>query len=205
MQHYATNNSKNNPARRNLPVYRRPWFFMLIIFGIIALVFCIWFFLIRSSSTTNNNESSTNQTNSTIDTIPSSTAAKGANSSQEGSANANNTEEPNPQTPAQYEGENPNQKEEITGHISYTAINEDALSIRLTLNQYLTSGTCNLKMSLGSQVIEQSAPIFADPSTSSCQGFDVPLSELSTSGTWQITVQVSANGKTGIITGDYNL
>lgn len=202
MQNKVAKSKTYNSTVRSRPFYRRPWFFVAIILLISLIAFCVWFFLIRPSSAPESTDP-TPESNVSTTSVPDSPSAKGSTSTRE--SNTSNKEEKNPQTPAQYEGENPNTSEEITGFINYTAIDGDHLSIRLTLNQYLTSGTCTLKMSLGDLTIEQSAPIFADPSTSSCQGFDVPLSDLTASGTWQISVKVSADNKTGTIIGDYSL
>lgn len=105
----------------------------------------------------------------------------------------------------QYEGEDPNKSETLTGAITYAGVSGQNLIIRLSINQYLNSGNCNLSLVKdGSELYSASANIFADVSTSTCQGFNVATNNLP-SGSYSIIVKLSSGDKTGTITGSVNL
>ena len=107
-------------------------------------------------------------------------------------------------TPVQNEGDDPNTLEELTGYITSANKVGNTLVLRININQYLSSGTCTLNLEKNGAVVEKTAAIFPTASTSSCEGFDVPMSELS-EGNWKVTISLSANGKTGTITGSTKL
>ena len=80
------------------------------------------------------------------------------------------------------------------------AMSGNKLTLRLTINQIIgAQGTCKLLMTNdnGGQ-IEQVAQTISNPSSSSCQGFDVPL-DGAAKGNWNVRVTVEADGKTGIL------
>lgn len=107
----------------------------------------------------------------------------------------------------QYEGENPNNLGSITGIINYSAVVDGNLLIRVSLDQLLGSGTCKLTLSAeGAKDYTAEAPIVqAGGTTSSCDGFDIPVAELSASSKWNISVALSSDNKTGLIVGEANL
>lgn len=82
--------------------------------------------------------------------------------------------------------------------VTITAANKNGntLQIRSLIDAVIGSGTCSLTLSNGSSVVTKSASIQAGPNNSTCTGFDVPVSELST-GTWTIKITVTSEGKTG--------
>jgi len=91
------------------------------------------------------------------------------------------------QTPAQ----------QNTVGVSITAANQNGsmLQIRALINTVTSSGSCTLTLTKsGSPTVTKTANVQALPSSSTCQGFDVPVAELS-SGTWAATVQYN-NGAT---------
>ena len=104
----------------------------------------------------------------------------------------------------QNEGSDPNASPSLTGSLTSANKSGDNLVIRVNIDQYLSSGTCSLKLENNGTLIEKSANIFPTASTSSCEGFDVPLSELS-SGTWNIIINLASGEKTGEIKGEVNL
>lgn len=74
--------------------------------------------------------------------------------------------------------------------VTITAKNKNGslLQIRSLIGTISSSGTCTLTLTKGSAVITKTAGIQPQASESTCRGFDVALSELS-SGTWQINLQ----------------
>ncbi len=101
-----------------------------------------------------------------------------------------------------YEGGNPNASESLTGNIIYAGAAGDNLMIRVDIDQYV-SGTCKLTLS-GATNYETTANLIADVSTSTCAGFDIPLSSLA-SGHYYINIRLTAGDKTGTITGEVDV
>jgi hypothetical protein len=119
-----------------------------------------------------------------------------------------NTNNPD-KTPPQYDtpsDTNEPEKSTISGVINYKSVSDGTLSIRTTIDQKLDTGTCVLKLTRNSpnKSVTKSADIIANPSSSTCKGFDVPTSELST-GSWKIVITVTSGEKKGEITGNVSI
>lgn len=106
--------------------------------------------------------------------------------------------------PVQNEGPDPNISEYLTGAITASEVQDQVFILRINIDQYLSTGTCTLTMTKNGRTITKSAEIFASASTSSCQGFDLPVSELS-SGLWDINIKLQSGSRTGNISGKANL
>lgn len=108
-----------------------------------------------------------------------------------------------PKTPEKYEGQDVNQLEKLTGTITYSAKAADKYRIRVNIDQFLKlPGTCKLTVLSASKVVyTDSVSVISNPSSGSCEGFDIPLTKLP-SGTYDFKIEVNANQKTGIIEGE---
>ena len=105
----------------------------------------------------------------------------------------------------QYEGEDPNKAEELSGAVTYAGVKNGTLMVGVNIDQFLADGSCELSLVRDNNVVyTDSVDIVADVSTSSCDGFSVPVSGLG-SGTTEIIVKLSANGKTGAIRGEVDI
>lgn len=105
----------------------------------------------------------------------------------------------------QYEGEDPNKAEELSGAVTYAGVKNGTLMVGVNIDQFLADGSCELSLVRGNNVVyTDSVDIVADVSTSSCDGFSVPVSGLG-SGATEIIVKLSANGKTGAIRGEVDI
>ncbi|MBR3329546.1 hypothetical protein IKG29_03445 [Candidatus Saccharibacteria bacterium] len=105
----------------------------------------------------------------------------------------------------QYDGEDPNEGGELTGVVTYAGVVESNLMIRINIDQFLSDGTCKLKLiNDGVTKYRDTASIAESATTSTCEGFNVPLSEI-TDGNYEIVVEVSADGKTGVIRGEVEI
>ena len=105
----------------------------------------------------------------------------------------------------QYDGTDPNSAGGITGVITYAGVSGSNLMIRVNIDQYLNGGNCTLKvLQGGSNVYNATAAVIDSASTSTCEGFNVPVSSLP-SGNIDIIISISSNGKTGEITGGASL
>ncbi len=104
----------------------------------------------------------------------------------------------------QNEGEDPNQLEIITGSITTARVSGDNFIIRLSLDQFLSSGTCELTMQSDASSYQATAQIVTSAATSTCEGFDIPLSNLS-SGKWAYSIEIYSGSKTGLILGEASI
>ena len=83
--------------------------------------------------------------------------------------------------------------------MSITATNQTSsdYQIRTLISALSSGGSCTLTMTKpGATTVTQTSGVQDLSNTSTCQGFDVPLSELS-SGTWNVTVNFSSSTLTG--------
>lgn len=97
----------------------------------------------------------------------------------------------------QYEGEDPNESASLSGAITYSAVSGDILTIRTNIDQ-VVSGTCTATLSSGGRVVTKASSIMQDPSSSSCEGFDIPVSELG-SGTWKVEIKAQDTTNRSVI------
>ena len=105
----------------------------------------------------------------------------------------------------QYEGEDPNSRNDLSGVVTYADKVGDKLMIRVNIDQYLESGKCELILKRDDATIHSSiANIIDNASTSTCEGFDIPASGLG-GGKVDIIINLSAGERSGSIRGEVNL
>lgn len=105
----------------------------------------------------------------------------------------------------QYDGEDPNVSGGITGVITYAGVSGDNLLIRINIDQYLSGGTCSLGLRKdGGTVYAAEAGVIDSASTSTCEGFNVPVAGLG-SGRYNIIIYINSGGKSGEISGEVEL
>lgn len=82
-----------------------------------------------------------------------------------------------------------------------TAANQNGslLQIRTLIDTLSNDGVCELTLSQGTKVVVKSAGIQALSNSSTCKGFDVPVSELS-SGDWKLSLKVTIGTQTSTAT-----
>lgn len=113
---------------------------------------------------------------------------------------AEKTEETKKDVP-QYSGDNPNEADSLSGVVSYADVNSGELIIRVNINQFLSTGSCKLNITKnGANVYSEEVNIEESVSTSTCNGFKIPVNNL-TSGDLQIEIELESEGKTGRING----
>lgn len=115
-------------------------------------------------------------------------------------------DEPEDKAP-QYEGEDPNALGELTGDITYIDIDPDTevLHSAVMLNQLLSeAGQCVYNIKLNDIIMRTASSVTSnDPSNSVCGPFDISVAGLS--GTYQVEVIMTGDGKQGIITKDIQI
>lgn len=91
----------------------------------------------------------------------------------------------------------------LTGVINYKSVVNNTLQIRTTINQYLSEGTCALTLNgPNGQVYSTNVNIIANPSSSTCAGFDIPLDLIQTDqdkrrGEWTINIHLTSGTRAG--------
>lgn len=166
---------KKSSSRKKVTIIAITVLVLLVAAAAFAYKMKLWPFLTSSHSTTNGvnyNPPTKAQSNATGSTKQSNTTEKTGSDAS-----------PSP-TPSTTSGQKP------TVNMQITAANETSgtLYIRTLIETISSSGTCTLSMSgPGNQTYTATAGVQANPSTSTCQGFNVPVSSLS-SGTWHILI-----------------
>lgn len=88
--------------------------------------------------------------------------------------------------------------DEDTLKISFTSVyqNDTTLQARVQIDPLVSKGSCTLTLVKDGSMITKTAAVYAMASISTCQGFDVPVSELSV-GTWNLTISVTSSSASG--------
>ena len=190
----AKTNTKTRSGRHRIPVYRRPWFVVLILLAILAgIAFCA----LHSAGS----DETTDPVATPAHTVDPTTPA-----GESVTPTAPDAED-EPEKTIQYEGEDPNTMGTLTGSIVRSSVSDSTLTIVALIDQYLSSpGICLLTIedSAGNQVYEGSSDAVADVTTSICEDFIIPTTELP-AGKYQIEIVISGGGKEGRINGEVNL
>lgn len=194
----AKTKTKKQSQRHRIPIYRRPWFIVLILVIILAIIA----YLILHSKT----PATTNPLSSP--TVPASSVDNPSTTVPTGETSATGTEvEDEPEKAVQFEGEDPNTMDSLTGSITRSSVSGANLTIVAVIDQYLTKpGFCTLtiKNSAGDRVYTASRDAVADVTTSICEDFVVSTAGFP-AGKYQIEITVSGDGKEGKINGEVNL
>ena len=115
------------------------------------------------------------------------------------------SEEPEKKKVEQYDGDDPNNAQDLSGVVTYAGVNNGVLMIRVNIDQYLDSGKCELTLTRGGATIYSSiASIIGSASTSTCEGFDVPAEGLG-NGITEVRIEVSDGDKSGTIMSEVSL
>lgn len=88
--------------------------------------------------------------------------------------------------------------------ITSVIISGSNLKVSSLIEAVTNNGTCTLTLTKDGQTITKAAEIQALPSSSTCKGFNVPLSQLS-SGVWHLTLAVNTDNKTGSVNRNYTV
>lgn len=88
---------------------------------------------------------------------------------------------------------------QLSGVVNFKQVSQGALNIRVTIDQHISSGSCTLSLTNSSgKTVTRTADVIANPSSATCKGFTVPVSELS-SGKWNIMVSITNSSQSGQI------
>lgn len=187
-----TNRSYSNTnAKKTTPWYKRWWFVTLLVIILISAIIALLVLFCyphQDASRPNSSPDTPYQT-----TTPS--------QSDTTSPNDQNVSEPANKVP-QYEAENPNQLQELTGLIAYKGVNGKILAISVVIDQFIQNedGLCILKLhSLDSDYgYTASSDIVPEMSTSICEPFEVDISVFP-AGKYSIDIELVSSNKKGNI------
>lgn len=143
------------------------------------------------------------ESNSSSFQSSSSTSDNSSTNNSSNEENAPSTKDPESQTPAQYEGENPNSLGALTGVINFAGVSEGSLLINVSIDQYV-SGNCDIIINnpATSEELRFSTIIIAGPTSGFCS-YEGPIPR--TRGKWNITVNLKSDHKAGVVTGEMEL
>ena len=110
-------------------------------------------------------------------------------------ANGDEAAEDDEKKVKQYEGDDPNNAEELSGAVTFAGVVDGRVMIRANIDQYLSDGSCKLILINGDSVAyEETTKIVSAASTATCEGFDISLNDIS-EGSYKIIIKIEANGK----------
>ncbi len=155
------------------------------IVGILALLIVVNKTTNSSPTTTQEPRSTVDYKNASEDQVSAGDAAKGDFSKRDSEASLERQEANG--TPSE-------QKSDTAVVISSTTINSGIVSIRSILQTIDSSGTCSVSLTKASKILSRSSGTQSMGSYSTCSGFDINTSDLS-SGEWEI--QLNYKGSSG--------
>lgn len=182
---------------------KKPLFIALALLIVIAIGVFMYFWLSRPQDESVKTTQQSSQQKTSQKNTGSTKSQKEASGTNSTVATPETPEKEKDITPA-YEGTNPNSAPSLTGVITYSAVAGGKLIIRTNINQSVSSGTCELTLSQNSKLVTKTSDIALNPSSSTCQGFDIPVTELG-SGKWDISIKLSGDNKSGTLTGSVNI
>ena len=115
------------------------------------------------------------------------------------------SEAPEKEKVVQYDGEEPNTAQGLSGAITHAAVSGANFVLRVNIDQYVTGGNCELTIKRnGATIYSNIVSIIGSASTATCEGFDIPVNRLG-GGPVEININLSADGKGGVIRGEANI
>lgn len=140
--------------------------------------------------------------NNTSEQLPTKVEEKKDNTVKEPKPKEESSEKPKV---VQYDGDDPNEAEELSGVITYAGKVGDNLTIRVNIDQFVEGGMCYLTIMQEENVIfGASTNIIENASTATCDGYDIPLDGFPT-GLMEIIIDLDDGQKTGVLKGEVEI
>jgi len=132
-------------------------------------------------------------TNESKDEVAPSTKATGTDKST-----PSGDQSSSPKTPVKNQSSSssstPSSNNELDARITAASQNDSVLQIRTLIQKVTSKGSCTLTLTSGDQTVTRKAGIQALANSSTCEGFNVPTTDLS-QGKWNITIHISSEGQ----------
>lgn len=175
--------AKREPRRR-MPLYRQPIFIIILVLIIVGVACCI-LLATRQNVTDESSESEVAEVETEEPPAPVMESEDDTGDKQV----------------VQYEGEDPNDLEEITGSVTRASVEGEKVVISTMIDQYMVGGgDCELTLTSDGLGDAYTAGVDAIPdiTVSYCEDFIVPTAELEP-GKYQIKIVVTGENKKGTI------
>lgn len=175
---------------------------IIVVLGVVLA--CGYFWLHKSQPQEHSSKPADQTTKQNSDHNKSDTSTSSGTTSSRANHTQPESREKEKEAQPQYEGEDINSSDSLSGVITYSAVVGQNLVIRTSINQSLSIGTCQLTLSSSSKNITKSSNIVPNPSSSTCEGFDIPVSEIG-SGSWNISIAISSGSQSGKLSGNVQI
>lgn len=104
-----------------------------------------------------------------------------------------------------FDGVDPNVYQDLTGAVTFAGVMDDELMVRVNIDQYLAEGNCYLELRKGADTVyDSSVSIVSSAATATCEGFNVPISEVM-DGHLIIQITLNSGDKSGLISGEVDI
>ena len=185
---------------------KKPIIITVLVLLALVVAGLIWYYALadRDSGDSSTDNSTNSQENSNDSDKKKTVTKQSSEEKPEAAKDQSVKHEKEKELPQLYEGDNVNSSPSLTGAITSKSVQGGNLAIRNTIDQLVGGGTCELTLTSGSKTVTKSAEIIQNPSSSSCAGFDVPVSELG-SGQWDIKIKITSEGKETILSDKVNI
>lgn len=127
-----------------------------------------------------NHYTTSNDTPATNLDMPTDEQIKAGNDIKKGNLNESKN---NKGTPSGSVGQSGDNKESVEVTITAANQNSGTLQIRTQISKVVNTGQCTIRLTKSGKTVTKTADIQSLASTSTCKGFDIPVSELS-AGSW---------------------
>lgn len=141
----------------------------------------------------NNQKTSSNETPSTNLNTPTDEQIKAGNDIKNENVKKTDENTNTPPTPSSNPGSN---KQDVEVIITAANQNSGTLQIRTQISRVVNTGQCTLNLTKSGKTVTKTADVQALATTSTCKGFDIPVSELST-GSWNATLTYESDTLSG--------
>ena len=191
MSKKVKNNAKNTPVGRHKKGRIIAILVIILVVGIAGTVLALNLIKPGNSS----NQSTDEQTTSVDQTDMTGGSADDVKA-------LGSTNEAGNKTPAQYEGSNPNDLDNLTGIITFAGIAEGKFTISVAIDQFITGNCKIVANSPSGSAVDADVDIVAGPSSSFCS-YSGPIP--AEHGKYNITITLTGANKTGTITGEVEI
>ncbi len=187
--------SKSPASAHRVPPYKRP---IIVVGFLIVLITVVTVTILICMNLSTKNGS--------MHTAPDSNSNQSTDQTPDQDSSEVPPDEPEDKAP-QYEGENPNLSNELTGRINYNDLDPETQVIHamVTIDQFLQNdGQCIYNLKRDDAIIRTASAVAQpDIETSVCGPFNLSASGLS--GVYQVEIVLTGDNKRGVITSEIQL
>ncbi len=194
-------NTKNQKPHRT-PIYRRPAVILTFLALLIVVAVAVFFVVKALTSQPESDQRPSEDTSLSEEEDDSDLPVSGDTPA---TSDAEESDDWEPKI-KQYEGEDSNKAEELSGVINYVDVDDNRnVTIYSSINQLVDGGTCTLNLKKGNNVVfSTKVATRIEVATSACEPIVFSATQIP-SGTYEIELQILGGNKKGIINSEVNL